>query len=156
MNIFKHQFAAAAVLLAGCAVGPNFTKPNASLPTTWCSAQCQANNNGPSQATSGPINTMWWTSFNDPELVKLEERVANSNLDLKVASIRLAESRAMRSITAADQYPTITGNASATRERESANGVLSLSLFSCNSRRSMATTIVNPPMSMTMNPSNMC
>lgn len=126
MKIIKLPIAIAAVLLAGCTVGPNFTKPNATLPNSWCAADCQAKSGVPSRATPDPINTAWWTSFNDPELVKLEERVAASNLDLKVASLRLAESRAERSIAAADQYPTIDGNASAVRERASANGVMSV------------------------------
>ncbi|RDS83889.1 TolC family protein [Dyella monticola] len=124
--MIKPSIALAAVLLAGCTVGPNFTRPDAKLPTAWCAAQCQAKPTVPSQTTPAPINAVWWTSFNDPELVKLEERVADANLDLKVASLRLAESRAERSITAADQYPTVDGNASAVRERASANGVMGL------------------------------
>jgi NodT family efflux transporter outer membrane factor (OMF) lipoprotein len=125
MNSSKYAFAAATLLLAGCTVGPNFTRPDARLPANWCAAACQAANTGPSRTTADALNTVWWTSFNDPELVKLEDRVASANLDLKVASLRLAESRAQRSITAADQYPSIDGNASAVRERASANGVLS-------------------------------
>ncbi|HUA80258.1 MAG TPA: efflux transporter outer membrane subunit [Dyella sp.] len=126
MNIIKLHIALAAVLLAGCTVGPNFTRPDAKLPSAWCGAGCQAKPVVPSRTTAAPINTAWWTSFNDPELAKLEERVADANLDLKVASLRLAESRAERSITAADEYPTVNGNASAVRERASANGVTSL------------------------------
>lgn len=126
MNIIKLQIGIAALLLAGCTVGPNFTRPDSKLPAAWCGDQCQAKPAVPSQTTPAPITTAWWTSFNDPELVKLEERVADANLDLKVASLRLAESRAERSITAADQYPTVNGNASAVRERASANGVTSV------------------------------
>jgi NodT family efflux transporter outer membrane factor (OMF) lipoprotein len=126
MKMIKLQVAIVAVLLAGCTVGPNFTKPDATLPSTWSASDQRARNIGPSHVTPDPINTAWWASFNDPELVKLEDRVAASNLDLKVASLRLAESRAERSITAADQYPTIDGNASAVRERSSANGVMGL------------------------------
>jgi NodT family efflux transporter outer membrane factor (OMF) lipoprotein len=126
MKTSRYHIAAASLLLAGCTVGPNFTRPDAKLPSNWCSTDCQARSGVPSHATPAPINTAWWTSFNDPELVKLEDRVASSNLDLKVASLRLAESRAERSITAADQYPTVDGNASAVRERASANGIMGL------------------------------
>jgi NodT family efflux transporter outer membrane factor (OMF) lipoprotein len=126
MKVFKYQMIAAALLLAGCTVGPNFTRPDAKLPNAWCADHCQAAQATPSHTAVAPINTAWWTSFNDPELVKLEQRVADENLDLKVASLRLAESRAERSITAADQYPSINGNASAVRERASANGVTSV------------------------------
>ena len=123
MNIFKFPATAAAVLLVGCTVGPNFTRPDSNVPQAWCSAECQTRNVGPSQATPDRINTTWWTSFNDPELVTLEERVAGTNLDLKVASLKLAESRAMRAMTASERYPTLDGNASASRQRASANGV---------------------------------
>ncbi|WP_233843677.1 efflux transporter outer membrane subunit [Dyella sp. 2HG41-7] len=126
MNIIKLHIALATVLLAGCTVGPNFTRPDAKLPNAWCDTGCQAKQTVPSVTAAAPINTAWWTSFNDPELAKLEARVADANLDLKVASLRLEESRAERSITAADQHPSINGNASAVRERASANGVTSL------------------------------
>ena len=126
INIFKFPVTAAAVLLAGCTVGPNFTRPDPNVPQAWCSAECQTRNVGPSQATPHPINTTWWTSFNDPELVTLEERVAGTNLDLKVASLRLAESRATRAMTASERYPTLDGNASVSRQRASANGVLGI------------------------------
>ena len=55
------------------------------------------------------------TSFDDPELVKLEDAVATANLDLKVASLRLAESRATRAVTAANQYPAVEAKAGALR-----------------------------------------
>lgn len=124
MNISKFPITAAAVLLAGCTVGPNFTRPDSHVPQAWCSAECQTRI--PSQTTPDPISTTWWTSFNDPELVTLEQRVAGTNLDLKVASLRLAESRAMRTVTASDRYPTLDGNASVSRQRASANGVLGI------------------------------
>lgn len=122
MNFRKLQMAAAVMLLAGCTVSPNFVTPEAKLPTNWCSSACEARQ---SRVTSQSVNPAWWTSFNDPELVKLEDEVANANLDLKVASLRLAESRATRTITAADRYPSVEGNAGVTREQTSANGILS-------------------------------
>ncbi|MGF6902359.1 efflux transporter outer membrane subunit [Paraburkholderia sp. GAS348] len=125
MNLRKVQIVAAVMLLAGCTVGPDFTRPEAKLPTNWCSSACEPTRWEPSRVTSEPVTSAWWTSFNDPELVKLEDAVANANLDLKAASLRLAESRATRTVTAADRYPSVEGNAGVTRERTSANGVLS-------------------------------
>ncbi|MGF6600700.1 NodT family efflux transporter outer membrane factor (OMF) lipoprotein [Paraburkholderia sp. GAS448] len=125
MNLLKLQIAAAVVLLTGCTVGPNFIRPEAQLPTNWCASACQANDAGQSRVTSQPVTSAWWTSFNDPELLNLENAVAGANLDLKVASLRLAESRAARTVTAADRYPSVEANAGVTRERTSANGVLS-------------------------------
>ena len=125
MNFRKFPIAAAVMLLAGCTVGPNFVKPEASVPQTWCASTCEAARSDASHVTGQPVNPAWWTAFNDPELVKLENAVANSNLDLKVASLRLAESRATRTITAADKYPSVEANAEVKRAQASANGVLS-------------------------------
>jgi NodT family efflux transporter outer membrane factor (OMF) lipoprotein len=123
MNIFsKLPIAAAAALLAACTVGPDFQRPDAKVPAAW---QAPADAPVASHTSDAPLSTAWWTSFNDPELVKLENQVATANLDLKVASIRLAESRASRNITGAELYPTLEGNTSLTREQASANGVLS-------------------------------
>lgn len=125
-NFSKLPIIVAGALVAGCAVGPDFQRPNAEVPPAWRSTQAPAEEQVISRPSDAPLDTAWWTSFNDLELVKLEGRVAAANLDLKVASIRLAESRALRSITGAEQFPTLEGNTSLTREQASANGVLSL------------------------------
>ncbi len=73
-----------------------------------------------------PVDAEWWKRFNDPALTSLVRRVAAGNLDVRVATFRLAQSRAQRGITAADQFPQLNGNASYTRERQSKQGVVSL------------------------------
>ncbi|HEX4150872.1 MAG TPA: efflux transporter outer membrane subunit, partial [Steroidobacteraceae bacterium] len=125
-TLSKLPIAAAAVLIAGCAVGPDFHRPDADVPAAWHATQAPTDAPVTSSPASAPLSSAWWTSFNDPELVKLEERVASANLDLKVASIRLAESRSNRKITGAEQFPTLEGNTSLTREEASRNGELSL------------------------------
>ena len=117
--------AAIAALMAGCTVGPNFHRPEADVPATWHATQAPVDAAVRSRPAAAPLNTAWWTSFKDPELVRLENRVAAANLDLKVASMRLAESRSQRNITGSQQFPTLEGNTSMTREQASANGVLS-------------------------------
>ncbi len=73
-----------------------------------------------------PVDAEWWTRFNDPALTSLVRRVAAGNLDVRAATSRLAQSRAQRGITAADQFPQLNGNASYTRERQSKQGVISI------------------------------
>ena len=73
-----------------------------------------------------PVDPNWWTVFNDPILTGLMQRVAASNLDVLTSDIRLAESRAQRGVTAADQFATLNGNASYTREFISPRGVIGL------------------------------
>ncbi|MEG8023530.1 hypothetical protein QP162_01895 [Sphingomonas aurantiaca] len=47
-----------AAALAGCTVGPNFTRPAAILPPVWRAAA----------AAQPPSDTRWWRSFGDPVL----------------------------------------------------------------------------------------
>lgn len=73
-----------------------------------------------------PIKSNWWQSFGDPVLSGLVVRAAHSNLDVRGAVARLAESRAQFRVTGADRYPKLNGDASYTRERLSPNGVIGL------------------------------
>lgn len=71
-------------------------------------------------------NPAWWDTFDDPVLSRLVRRVATSNLDVRTATVRLAESRAQLRITSADEFPQVNGNGSYTRERVSPLGVVGL------------------------------
>ena len=121
--------AIAAVALAGC-VGPNFAPP---VPVTATSA----NFLDTGKSTASPVNVLagasgaptevqWWHTFHDAELSRLEARVADQNLDVKTATLRLAESRAQRASTAAAELPTLSGNASDYREAFSQNSIFKL------------------------------
>ena len=113
-----------ASLLAGCTLGPDFTSPSPSAPTSF--TEDKPPSAARSVAVAEPVAARWWDSFNDPVLTKLVERVASSNLDLRIAEARITESRAQLRITGADKYPQINGNTSYTREQLSSKGVISL------------------------------
>jgi len=112
-----------ALLLAACSpVGPNFTRPEAHLASSWLKGHPLT----PTPAASGPveqpIDPNWWTLFNDPELTSLEGRVATGNLDLRQSQFRLAESRAQLGVAQAAQLPGVNGNGSYTRQKASDTG----------------------------------
>lgn len=111
-----------ALALAACTVGPDFHKPQVNAPNGWRQT-LPAEASRPVTASSDPA---WWTVFHDPVLTQLENDVANANLDLKAASLRLAESTAERRIASAAQFPHAEANASYARERASTNGILGL------------------------------
>ncbi len=117
---------AALTLLTGCTVGPNYeaAKPWYS-PTTWF-ADRQPPAPLPSEPVAEPLDPNWWALFKDPELSALESRVADANLSVRLAGIRLAESRAQLGIARADEMPTLNTNGSYTRERLSQKGVIGL------------------------------
>ena len=114
-----------ALTLAGCTLGPEFKEPSLFSPASWFASRPPPPPVA-SQTAPLPLDPDWWKLFNDPVLTHLEEQVAASNLDVRLATIRLAESRQQRGIAAADQFPQFNGNASYTREKISNQGVASL------------------------------
>ncbi|MGH8227179.1 MAG: efflux transporter outer membrane subunit [Steroidobacteraceae bacterium] len=109
-------------LLAGCAVGPNFVKPKPAVPARWSRTALQASGRRASVVDpQAQAVTQWWRSFHDPELTSLVRRSAAANLDLREAVLRVDESLEERAVTAGGLWPSLSGNASFTRERLSPN-----------------------------------
>ena len=110
------------LVLGGCTtVGPNFSPPSWSGPDSWFGG---GKPRAPvSQTVEAPIDPNWWTLFRDPKLTDLEARVANENLDVRVAALRIDESRAQYDVAAAAGLPSINANASYTRQKASNVGV---------------------------------
>jgi NodT family efflux transporter outer membrane factor (OMF) lipoprotein len=121
---------AALTLLGGCTVGPDFLKPSSWSPSQWFGFGGEETTKSAaepaSQSVAEPLPPEWWISFGDAELTALEKRAADANLDVRAATLRLAESRAQRQITSAAEFPAINGDASYQRERPSANGIFGL------------------------------
>jgi NodT family efflux transporter outer membrane factor (OMF) lipoprotein len=119
-----------ALLATGCTVGPDFKAPGAWSPLAWFADQpapaAPVSPPALSEPVAEPIDPRWWSAFNDAELSALEDRVAAANLDVRAATLRLAESRAQRRIAAADQFPKLNGDASYQRELPSSKGIFSL------------------------------
>lgn len=79
------------LLLAGCAVGPRYVRPDAAAPATFQGAQAvDARTSG----TDTVDLVAWWRSFNDPLLTSLVERGLAQNLDLQQAAARVVQARA--------------------------------------------------------------
>jgi len=124
-------FAALAALLALCgcvSAGPDFEPPDPLLPSVSFVGKPE-----PATPTAGlapdgfaAAAPHWWAVFGDPILTSLMERVAAANLDVRTATLRLAESRFQLGVIASAEFPSINGNASYQRELFSQNGVLSL------------------------------
>jgi NodT family efflux transporter outer membrane factor (OMF) lipoprotein len=102
----------AALLLAGCAVGPNYKPPPPDAPPAWVGLT-NATTPGQSLANAAPANlTNWWTNFNDAELVSLVDEGFRTNLDVKIAESTLREARDKRVIAASTLFPSFTGTGS--------------------------------------------
>jgi NodT family efflux transporter outer membrane factor (OMF) lipoprotein len=99
------------VALEGCTVGPKYIKP--SVPTTATfkeEAPASFKESGqwqPAKPEDQTSHGKWWEIFGDPELNELEEQIAGSNQNLKVAEARFREARAAIRFNRASQFPTI-------------------------------------------------
>jgi NodT family efflux transporter outer membrane factor (OMF) lipoprotein len=116
-------------LLGGCTVGPDFEQPAPWYnPSSWFAGRPPKVETGPavSEEVAAPVDPQWWKLFGDPQLTGLEQRLADGNLDIRVQTIRLAQSRASLGIARADAFPQVNGNANYTREQQSSKGVISL------------------------------
>jgi len=129
--------ASSLALLSACTMGPDFHQPALQTPAQWNTkppvsdaASAVSGANATSAPASvpvfEPVNALWWNSFGDPMLTALVTRAMNSNLDIQAAEARFAESRAQFRQARASTLPTLNGNASYTRELQSADGVIGL------------------------------
>jgi NodT family efflux transporter outer membrane factor (OMF) lipoprotein len=119
-------------LLAGCTVGPNYKRPDLSVPpppsykeTAPSAVVPPPNPNGGTwkQATpsDGMLRGKWWEIYNDPQLNSLEDQIAGQNQNLRAAMENYLAARDQVRIARADFYPTLNGNVSAERAKASAH-----------------------------------
>src|SRR5438445_5364077 len=90
-------------LLSGCAVGPNYKRPQTSVANSFA--------NAPTNAPDEAALAIWWKGFNDTRLDRLVDRAITNNHDLRIATANLKEARAFRRLTTFDLAPTVVGNA---------------------------------------------
>ncbi len=107
------------LLLAGCAVGPDFHRPITPVPVAWSGLSTAATQEA-SITTAQPAELVaWWKAFDDPMLTSLVESAIASNLDLRQAEARIRQARAQRGIVASGLWPEIDASASYNRSLSS-------------------------------------
>ena len=133
MNARSRSFAVLLGLgtaLSGCAIGPEYVSPLPPIVESKTYLDNGTKVKAPLKVlagtTSAEPDAEWWRVFHDPVLSRLEARVAEQNLDVQTASLRLRESRAQLGTAAAAALPTVNGASSAYRQQYSQNGIISL------------------------------
>jgi multidrug efflux system outer membrane protein len=104
----KHAFLPIFILLAGCAVGPNYKRPAVTLPTDYRAAAPAQND---SAASLG--NEKWWEVYQDPVLAQLTHTALQQNYDVRIAATRVLEAQAQLGISRANQFPSASVGAGA-------------------------------------------
>ena len=100
---------AAAMVLAGCSMTPEYQRPALPVPEAWPDdAQATA-------AASKPVD--WASFFPDERLRALIKLALEHNRDLRIATARVAEAQALYGIQRADRLPTVNAGGSLARSR---------------------------------------
>src|SRR3569832_295158 len=126
--------AAALALAAGCAVGPNYKRPEPAGPTPAAFKEPQTSAASAAdwkaaQPADPTLRGKWWQLFGDPQLDALEEKIVVSNQTLKAAAAQYLAARDQVRVARAGYYPTLSLGASANHTRDSQNQLGSVPAF---------------------------
>jgi NodT family efflux transporter outer membrane factor (OMF) lipoprotein len=100
-------------LVAGCAAGPDYSRPTLALPERFKEAPGWK----PAQPRDSEPRGAWWREFDDAELDALEHRVDVSNPSLHAAVAGYDRAVALAAQARAQFFPVVTSNAAYTRGR---------------------------------------
>jgi NodT family efflux transporter outer membrane factor (OMF) lipoprotein len=110
--------ALSAVLLGACtAVGPDFVKPDSPLGPDWYEADRAR------YETKAEQQVLWWQALGDPVLNELIDIAHRQNNSLRIAGLRVLESRAQLGIAIGNRYPqnqAVVGEATALQASQNA------------------------------------
>jgi multidrug efflux system outer membrane protein len=100
-----------AVMLTGCAVGPDYRPPATKVPQNW-DGQAVVSPGQPSKTTTNPAQLVeWWKAFDDATLSSLVEMAVRANLDVRLAEARIRQARASWGVAGAPLWPQVDASA---------------------------------------------
>jgi multidrug efflux system outer membrane protein len=111
---------AAALLLAGCAMGPNYKRPEVETPAQYKEQTGPWKKAAPQDAIA---KGAWWEIFHDSFLSDLERAAETNNQSLKAAVARVTQARATARLSASQFYPNISLDPSAQEIHQNANAL---------------------------------
>jgi len=116
--------------LQGCAVGPNYHRPETAIPADYKSKELG------SWKTGTPLDNVpkgaWWEIFGDKTLNELESQAAQANQQLKGAVARVDQARATARVARSELLPSLNFDPSFTRQRYSPNQMPSFGSLTAN------------------------
>ena len=110
-------FFLAALAVGGCTVGPKYQRPAVEVPVAYK----DAGNWKPAEPGDAVAKGKWWEVYQDPQLNTLEEQIAVSNQNLKIAQAQFLQARAALKVSRSGLFPTVTGGVTAARLHQSQN-----------------------------------
>ncbi|MFA8393435.1 efflux transporter outer membrane subunit [Burkholderia ubonensis] len=105
---------ATAVLLAGCAVGPDYHRPDTPMPAAFKEAPAGWK---VAQPADGADRGAWWRVYGDPQLNTLIDKLNASNQTIAQSAAAYRQARALVAQARAAYFPTVGLTASGSRSR---------------------------------------
>lgn len=103
-------------LLNGCTLAPEYSRPNAPVPSEWPTGPAyQETKTDPSAQTASELP--WREFIIDEKLRKVIETALNNNRDLRLAALNVERARAYYGIQRAELLPSVNGVGSMYKER---------------------------------------
>jgi multidrug efflux system outer membrane protein len=114
VQVMRNQLLAmaSALVLAACAVGPDYRRPEVATSDNFVGVDA-------TQFSTAEVEREFWKGFNDQQLNELIERALTANHDIRIATARLREARALRGEAQLDLVPTVQSSAGYTRAQVS-------------------------------------
>jgi NodT family efflux transporter outer membrane factor (OMF) lipoprotein len=101
-----------ALLGNGCAAGPNYHAPKTQVSAAF-------GNGSQTNLAAAPVAFSWWRSFDDAQLQRLINGALATNQDLRIATARVREARALRSQAVLNAFPIVQADGSYTKSLSS-------------------------------------
>src|ERR1041385_4208933 len=112
-----------AIVLAGCAVGPDYKRPAVNAPATYRTAASDTKP-PPTEPSFGDIE--WWNVFNEPQLKALIQEALAKSYDVQIAAARVLQAEASLRVTRSQFFPTINAGGDLVTSRTSEKGPANL------------------------------
>lgn len=111
--------AVAALVVAGCAVGPDYKRPDTHAPEDF--RRAASDTNAPS-GTNSFAELGWWDTFKDPQLTAYIHEALTNSWDIKIAAARVLQAEASLGVTRSQFFPTVNAGGDYTTTRASERG----------------------------------
>lgn len=119
INSFFPAAILALISIGGCAVGPDYKRPEATtIPAAYTGAE------GEWKVATPKANLPkgnWWEVFGDSELDRLESDAAAANQDLKAAAARFDQARAVADVARSGLFPRVGASFQPVEQHDSLN-----------------------------------
>jgi multidrug efflux system outer membrane protein len=111
-------FLASVLLLTGCTVGPDYSRPKLDVPHSFRYEETDVRDTA---------NADWWKAFEDPTLDALIDEALANNLSVKIAAANIEQAAGVLTQVRSPLFPQLSYNGSGVRQRVTEAGAVPLS-----------------------------